>query len=173
MLKVRLAVAALGFAAMFPATVTVLAQSVAIAPAAPLPSQILTAKKVFISNASGEWDSGRWSGGPARTYNEFYAAMKNWGHYDFASTPSDSDLVLQISFANPINGLHNSSNVSQIKLLLLDPKTHIVLWTLAVDAPLTLGLQKGRDRSFSDAIGKLVGDLKTLTTEPAAANASK
>jgi hypothetical protein len=45
-------------------------------PAAPLPSQIVSAKKVFISNARGEWNPYYWSGTPERTYNEFYAAIK-------------------------------------------------------------------------------------------------
>jgi hypothetical protein len=153
-------------------TAVLLAQS-EVAPAAPIPSQILTAKKVFISNASGEFDTVRWNGGPVRTYNEFYAAIKNWGHYDIVSTPSDSDLVLQISFANPIFGFNGGSNFPQIKLLLLDPKTHIVLWTLAEDAPIKVGLQKSRDKSFSDAIGKLVDNLKALTAQPAATNPPK
>jgi hypothetical protein len=167
MFKVRLVVATLGLAIILPASVSVFAQAANAAPAAPLPSQILTAKKVFISNASGEFDRTRWSGGPERTYNEFYAAIKNWGHYDLVSTPSDSDLVLQIGFANPIAGFNGSSNYPQINLLLLDPKTHIVLWTLAEDAPLTVGLQKSRNKSFSDAIGRLVGELKALTAAPA------
>jgi len=167
MLKIRLAVASLGFAMMLPASSVLFAQTTNNIPVAPIPSQILTAKPVFISTASGEFDRARWSGGPERTYNEFYAAIKGWGHYDFVSTPSDSDLVLQIGFTT-IAGFNGSSNYPQITLFLLDPKTHIVLWTLAENAPLTGGLQKSRDKSFSDAIAKLVGDLKALTAQPAA-----
>ena len=53
---------------------------------APIPTQILTAKKVFIANGGGDksgYDAAMYSGGPDRAYNEFYAAMKagdatNW-----------------------------------------------------------------------------------------------
>jgi hypothetical protein len=41
---------------------------------APLPSQILTAKKVFIANAGGLLDLDIVSGDPRRDYNQFYAA---------------------------------------------------------------------------------------------------
>jgi hypothetical protein len=47
MLKVRLVVMSLAIAMMLPLVSVLQAQ----APAAPIPSQILTAKKVFISNA--------------------------------------------------------------------------------------------------------------------------
>jgi hypothetical protein len=44
-------------------------------PVAPIPQQILAAKKVFISNAGGMLDLNMVSGDPRRDYNEFYAAM--------------------------------------------------------------------------------------------------
>src|SRR6266480_2806461 len=43
---------------------------------APIPAQILTAKKVFIANGGGDesrYEEASYSGGPDRTYNEFYA----------------------------------------------------------------------------------------------------
>src|ERR1017187_8625948 len=76
--KVRLAIASLGFA-MLLMTATAL-QAQMEAPAAPLPSQVISARKVFISNAAG--DTVFWSGELARPYNEFYAAIKNWGRYE-------------------------------------------------------------------------------------------
>ena len=42
-----------------------------VAPAAPVPVQISTAKKIFISNAQGE--STAMTAFPNQTYNEFYA----------------------------------------------------------------------------------------------------
>jgi hypothetical protein len=164
---------------MLPASCVLFAQSANVAPAAPLPSQILTAKKVFISNAGGEYDSKLWSGGTAQPYNEFYAAIKSWGRYELEASPGDADLVLQVSFDDPIMGVSgskesgcDSSSVPQIKLLLLDPKTHIVLWTL--DENTSVGhMQNGRDKALRDSIEKLVDDLKALTAAPASANASK
>lgn len=45
-------------------------------PSAPDPTGIFTARKVFISNATGEIALA--PGDPDLTYNEFYAAMKGW-----------------------------------------------------------------------------------------------
>ncbi len=44
---------------------------------APLPAQIFTGRKVFVSNAGG--DTLDYSGGPDRAYNQIYAALRAWG----------------------------------------------------------------------------------------------
>ncbi len=149
----------LGFAMLLVTVPALLAQTVA-ASAAPLPSQIVTAKKIFISNTGGGFDSSAWSGGPDRIYNEFYAAMKSWGRYEFVSAPGDADLVLDVNVIR-------DSVVWQFKLEILDPKTRIVLWTQYEPIKVTVS-QKTRDKNFDDTINKLVTDLKTLTAQPAA-----
>jgi hypothetical protein len=156
-LKIRLAVLSLGAAMMLPLVPALHAQ----APVAPLPSQIFTAKKAIISNAGDDFDSSLWSGGPDRAYNEFYAAMKSWGRYDLVGVPGDADIVLEFSLIG--TPLPNAL----FRVVLLDPKTHVVLWTVSEGIP--LGLKKTRDKGFDDAIEKLVGDLKALTAQPAAA----
>ncbi len=149
----------LGFAMLLVTVPALLAQTVA-ASAAPLPSQIVTAKKIFISNTGGGFDSSAWSGGPDRIYNEFYAAMKSWGRYELVSAPGDADLVLDVNVIR-------DSVVWQFKLEILDPKTRIVLWTQYEPIKVTVS-QKTRDKNFDDTINKLVTDLKTLTAQPAA-----
>lgn len=164
MSKLRLAVTALGFAMMFPASVALPAQT-AEAPAAPLPSQIVAAKKVFISNAGVDTD---------RTYNEFYAAIKSWGRHELVAAPVDADLVLEIGFSTQISGVSgskesgcDSSNSSQFKLVLIDPKTRIALWTVA-EAVQPSARHKTGDQLFEDGLNKIVGDPKALTAQPAA-----
>jgi hypothetical protein len=78
-------------------TVQIAAARAAAVPAAPVPSTILTAKNVFIANATGELALP--PGDPDLTYNEFYAAMKSWGRYELVISPADADMVLQIQFA--------------------------------------------------------------------------
>jgi len=61
-------------------------------PAAPVPVQILNAKKIFIANAGAVSSNyivknSQYSGGPNRAYNEFYAAMKNWGRSEIEAAP--------------------------------------------------------------------------------------
>jgi hypothetical protein len=164
MLKVRLAAAYLGIAMILPASSTLLAQT-AEAPATPVPAQIGTAKKVFISNAGVDKDE---------TYNGFYAAIKSWGQYELMAAPADADLVLEISFSTRITSVYgskesgcDSSNTSQLKLVLVDTKTRIPLWTVT-ETIKPAGRQKTAEKNLSDAINKLVGDLKTLSTQPAA-----
>jgi hypothetical protein len=156
MLKIRLAVASLGLAMI--SSAVLLAQ----APAEPIPSQILTAKKVFISNAGGDFDSNLWSGGPDRAYNTFYAAIKSWGRYELVSTPGEADMVLDIR----LEGTPFPS--AQFRLVLLDPKTHVSLWTIN-ESFIGYGTKKSRDKKFDDAMNSLVADLKALTAQPAVA----
>jgi hypothetical protein len=155
MLKVRFALAFLGLAMISPATLQ------AQAPVAPIPSQILTAKKVFISNTGGGFDARVWSGGPDRIYNEFYAAVKSAGIFEIVPAPGVADLVLDVNvIANPV--------VWQFKMDILDPKTRIVLWTKYEPLKITV-TQKTRDKNFDDTIDKLAGDLKALIAQPGAA----
>jgi hypothetical protein len=125
------------------------------APAAPIPSQIVTAKKVFVSNGGGDFGVYTWKGGPARTYNEFYAALQKWGRYELVSTPGAADLVIEIDQSMQMQD-------TKIKLRLLDPKTGILLWELQY-YPGTKGLPKSQDKVFGAAIDILVDDLKALS----------
>jgi hypothetical protein len=67
-------------------------------PSAPVPSLILSAKKIFVANAGGDESvfDPQYSGGPDRLYDEFYAAAKSWGRYELTSSPEDAGLVFEI-----------------------------------------------------------------------------
>jgi hypothetical protein len=82
-------------------------------PPAPVPSPIAAAKKVFISNAPGNNLPAAF-GGPDRTYNEFYAAMKGWGHYELVAAPSEADLILEISFTSSLSEVEGTSTTGCI-----------------------------------------------------------
>ncbi|MGA3080515.1 MAG: hypothetical protein ABSD44_03925 [Terracidiphilus sp.] len=173
MLKTRLAVLSLGIAMLLPTSLALLAEKPNESPAAPLPSQILTAKKVFIANGGGGFDKEMWSGEPSRTYNEFYGAIKAWGHYDLVGTPAEADLVLQISITSSARILGQAVVPwFQVRLALLDPKTNTLLWALDEFIPEKPGLGmmfKGkRDKEFDDGVDRIVGSLKALTALPAA-----
>jgi hypothetical protein len=179
MSKVRLAVATLGLAMILPAASALLAQTASVAPAAPLPSQILTAKKAFISNAGGELDPRLWSGGPAQLYNQLYAAIKSSGQYQLVAAPADADLVIEVSFADPTTGVSgskesgcSSSSAPQLDLVLRDPKTNVVLWTISEKTSIA-HMQKGRDQALADSIGSLIADLKALAAQPTDPNVAK
>ncbi len=145
---------------------------------APVPAQIAAAQKVFISNAGGASlqtviDETVFNGGPDRPYNEFYAAIKNWGRYEVVSSPAEADLVFEISWALTDTGLRLPV-LGQLRLVIIDPKTHITLWNLTeyVRGALLLG---NRDKNFDQAMNTVVARLKALTTPtpPAADPAQK
>ena len=93
-----------------------------------------------------------------RTYNEFYAATKNWGRYELVQSPADADIVFEIS-------LTVGQPYSSFKLRLLDPKTHIVLWAV-VEYFSSTGLKNTRDKNFDGGIDSVVNDLKALVSGP-------
>jgi hypothetical protein len=147
-------------------------QSKETAPA-PVPAQIAAAQKVFISNAGGATleailDETIFNGGPDRPYNQFYAGMKSWGRYEFVSSPADADLVLEISWALTDTGLRLPV-LGQLRLVIIDPKTHITLWNLTeyVRGALLLG---NRDKNFDQAMNTVVARLKALTAPPPTAD---
>src|SRR5882672_11130122 len=106
----------------------------AAVPLAPVPSLIAAAKKVFISNAPGT-SLPTYFGGPDRTYNEFYAAMRGWGHYELVAAPSEADLILEISFSSSLSAVGGtstsgcfSSSDNELRLVILDAKMRVPLW---------------------------------------------
>ena len=146
-------------------------------PPAPVPSPIAAAKKVFISNAPGNNLPAPF-GGPDRTYNEFYAAMKGWGHYELVAAPSGADLILEISFTNSLSGVGGtsttgciSSNYAELRLVILDPKMHVPLWWFneEVNPKISFGHrpETAVDSAFSRSTATLVDDLKKLVSGPA------
>jgi hypothetical protein len=145
---------------------------------APIPLQITAGKKVFISNASGE--SNLPPGVADRTYNQFYASMKSWGRYDLVATPADADLTFEIRYEILLGQVHvedgrgGSWPFHQLRLSILDPKTHIILW--AFSEPVVQVAKKSTGmQNFQGAMDKLMGDIKSLATAtaPAAASAQK
>jgi hypothetical protein len=125
---------------------------------APVPAPLLTGKKVFISFDLGDVLAfpSVYSGGPERAYNEFYSAMKQWGHYDLALDPKDADLIFSIRF---VEG-HDLA-WPQLRVVMTDAKTHVVLWGMVeqIDGAL---FKKHRDQAFSNSIMRLVDDIQEL-----------
>src|SRR6202167_2865252 len=82
--------------------------------AAPIPPAILSATKIFVSNAGG--DSGLFpspfGGDPSRGYNQLYAGLKANSQYQLVSNPSEAGLVLELQLTPP-NGPCNGSKVNK------------------------------------------------------------
>ena len=146
------------------ATSVLIAQETKGVTPAPVPVQIQNAKKVFIANAPGDIIAPS-LGGNDRPYNEFYAAIKNWGQYELVSSPAEADLVFEINVTT-------SPAEPRLKLVILDPKTHTPLWWFAeliVQKRQMFHAEKVTD-AFDDTILKLIDDVKRLAM-PAAVGA--
>lgn len=129
-------------------------------PAAPVPPAIMNAKTVFISNGGQEANyqmvqTGWYSGGPNRPYNQLYAAIKSWGKFEIVASPAEADVVFEIAFDNRV------AEMSQFKLVILDPKMHVTLWTVTKNIELA-GRVKNREKNYDLAMEALVDDLKAV-----------
>ena len=146
-------------------------------PAAPIPAQILSAKKVFIANAGGEersYEDPRF-GAPERAYNQFYDAIKSWGHFEIVPAPAEADLILQIAFTVPQAEQSVTKGDSlgtpfdpQLRLEIRDPKSNTLLWGFTEHAQWAI-LQGNRARNFDQALAKVVAQLQKIVTAPSSA----
>ena len=131
---------------------------------APLPGQISTARKVFISNAGEDPHFKRL--GLRRSYNQFYAAMKDWGRYELVTFPAEADMVLEICLASQIQqyGGKEITIVPFLRLAILDPKTCITLWefTEELEAGKFFIVGGHQDAKFDRAMDRIVNDLRGL-----------
>jgi len=144
------------------------------APAAPVPTQILAAKKVFIANAGGDqpfYEEPLFSGGPDRAYNQFYAAMKTWGRYELVGAPADADMLIEILFTMPrieqkvVRGEPVVVPIPydpQFRVVVRDPKSSALLWVFTEHAEWAV-LQRNRDKNFDLALAKVVTDIHGLS----------
>lgn len=149
---------------------------------APVPRQVLTAQRAFIGNGGSEtygaesyFDLTRYEGGPNRAYDEFYTAVKEWGHYELVGSTAAADVVLVIRFRNPIVNRENAGTRDdlphdlihdpQLDLAINDPSTGLTLWSLTEHIDPTGG-KADANRHFDEAIARLVDDLQTLILHP-------
>jgi len=155
----RIAIICLTAAITLVAVQTTEAQQTPNVPPAPVPIQILTAKKIFIANG----DSDPLLGIPNLAYSEFYASLKSLGIYQFVQTPADADVVLEVRFevVFPAQGYH------VLRLAILDPKTSISLWRITEHVQSWAREATGR-KNFDEAMTSLVSDLNKLIVSPRA-----
>ena len=129
---------------------------------APLPQAIANAQKIFLGNA-GETDNQDC----LRAYNEFYAGLKADGRFQLVLDPGSADLVLELHYEikpGKISGPHSDVDTSfarQFRLVLIDPRTHTVLWNLT-EAENNAVFQSNRNKNLDAAVAQLLADFKAL-----------
>jgi hypothetical protein len=151
-------------------------QDLAPSAAAPVPTAILNAKRVFVSNAGS--DSGLFphpfGGDPDRGYNQFYAALKSVHRWELSDSPSNADLVLELRLTAPYGPSNAdkqkgaSDPVPMFRLAVFDAKSHFLLWAMTEGIE-PANLQKTHDHNFDAALNALLGDFEALTGRSSAA----
>jgi hypothetical protein len=139
-------------------------------PAAPVPPQILAAKKVFIANAGGDdrwYENPIFNGGPLRAYNEFYAAVKTAGRYEIVGSPADAELILEIGLTvTEVSGGGGGKGAywydPQLRLAIRDPKTNVLLWAFTEHVQWAI-LRENRQKNFDQTMAKIISDLQDLS----------
>ncbi|RXS98236.1 hypothetical protein ESZ00_08595 [Silvibacterium dinghuense] len=141
----------------------------------PIPAAIGRAKKVFVSNegSDGGLFPHPFSGTESRAYDQFYAALQQWGRYELVDNPAEADLVFDVRLLAPkgplkaekINGTQDP--LPELRLVIYDRPTHYALWAITRQVDLAF-LQKTHDRNFNEAMDALMSDLKHLTGQDAA-----
>lgn len=121
---------------------------------APIPTALLKAKKVFITNG----------GGNDELYDIFYSQMKSWARYELVGSPEEADLVFAFSFGsqgeapevytNPANLRTYSYTTDKVRVVVYDTKTHFALWS-ATEAP-----KFDRKKYHTKAVEKIMEKLK-------------
>ncbi len=136
---------------------------------APLPSGLGAAHKLFLGNA-GDQDNADC----LRAYNDLYGAVSALGRYQMVGDPSASDLVLELHYEFSLGAGVNGGSANtprQFRLLLLDPKTHVLLWTL-VERTNYAALERNRNKNLDEVVGVLATDLDQLLSAKPPANKS-
>lgn len=167
------------FAALFIA-VAAIAQKDATTPAAPVPSAIRSAQKIFVSNggADSRLFETLFKGDSDRAYNQLYAALNAAGHHKLVDDPSEADLVLELELRLPPAAQANSDSFlgkgagltePVLRLTIYDRKAHYILWTLNQKVEFA-NRGNNRDHNFDDAISALASKFEQLAGKQATAH---
>jgi len=171
MTNFKIGVFCIGLALFLPSIASVQAAESKEVPPGAVPTQISSARKVFIANGGEDQPYGGYifSGGPERAYDEFFAGMKASGLYQLVESPADADLILEIEFTVPRSGPRLSQQEfgdvpydPQFRLAIRDPKTNALLWTIIEHVQWAV-LQSNHDKNFDLSAARIVTDVQALS----------
>lgn len=140
-------------------------------PAAPLPSAITHATRIFVGNARDQENADC-----LRAYNDFYAGVSQLGRGQLVDDPGQAELVLElhyeINLGQSIASNDSRKSVRQFRIVLIDPHTHTVLWSLTESTNYAL-FQKNRNENLDETVATLVADLGSLLSSQPPNNKSR
>jgi hypothetical protein len=135
-------------------------------PPAPLPTSVVNAHKVFLSNR----------GGSDLAFDAFYQGMKSWGKYEIVGSPDDADLIIELSYEvvqegtrvwsttntyNDTTQVHSRQIIDpQLILSIYDARTKSSLWS-TIDHRRLASLEKNREKEMINSAERLVQELRS------------
>jgi hypothetical protein len=137
------------------------------APSGPVPARIASAHNVLLTNVGV---SARLGLDPNQLYNDIHSRLSQWGYYQLVSTPQEADLIFQLDEIDPRNGTNVTpgtdayNRTPSFRIVILDAKTGIALWT--VTAPIYLTGKKTSAHWMDISEQGLITRLKALAQQP-------
>jgi hypothetical protein len=140
-------------------------------PLAPLPTAIVKAHKIFITNA----------GGSQLAFDEFYSQLKQWGQFQIVGSPGDADLIMELRFAVEDHGpkfyssynsytkqtsVHSSELIDpQLTMDIYDPSSKQLIWS-DIDHTRLARFQSNRDKETVKSADRIVAQLQERIALP-------
>ena len=139
-------------------------------PGAPLPAEVVNAKKIYLSNG----------GGSNLAYDVFYIVMKEWGKYEIVGSPEGADLIVELAYRVERDGSRvgsstdttNTTHINsaekvdpQVVLTIYDAKSKTLLWSES-ERPRSARRKKNRDKETVNSTQRLVAELKRRVNVP-------
>jgi hypothetical protein len=139
--------------------------------APPLPFALATAHKIFLGNAGDQQNADC-----LRVYDDVYTGISNLKRFEQVTDPNQADLILElhyeINLGQAVASNDSNHSVRQFRIVLIDPRSHTVLWTL-VEATNYAVFQKNRDKNLDETVDALVHDFDLLVSPTPIAPANK
>jgi hypothetical protein len=131
---------------------------------------VTAAKTIFLSNGGGNnYFNGEIPGGPNASYNQLYASLQHWGHFQLVDSPTQADLIFQIHGAElapnlvpAADGQHIIAQQYQprLELTILEPSSLVPIDTIIAAAGRGTDIPKGA-RAFARSIEWLTYQIST------------
>ena len=133
----------------------------------PVPAQIVTSHRIFLSNLGAD---ANFPVDSTQVFNDIYKALQDWNHYQLVPSPDQADLIFQLREVAARNTYYDNdgnpyfSDTPAFKLTIVDPKTSVTLWTITSPVALA-GSNKTLSRWLSISETNLVSRIKVVAGE--------
>lgn len=130
---------------------------------APLPALLYRVSSVFVASGGDQSNEDC-----LRAYNTFYAGLGLLQRFKLVDDPSNADIVAELHYEIDLGASlvsdHNRKSSRQFRVVLLDPKTHVAVWSLTEHSNYAV-FQKNRDKDLTEAIAALVHDFSMTVSD--------